>query len=325
LFRDLSLAVVAGIHVQEDSKNKSSITDLKCPKNPRGELDLSKASSDGTLTCDVSGDSLDKVAKLRLENASNGVDPVRPEGTVTVSGDNTTAKAGFKVSDLASAPGDTYNVYAVGKDGSETATGQNVHLDLKTITLAGVDPGKIDLGSLPGKIALTGYNLNNLNKLCFSNESASEKPTSDVKKDSSKTQATVDPSSLKVSAGVWEIYLNDCSDSNDSKQKLTVTGAAAPQISSVSPASAVPGQTITIKGSNLVGATAVVFGGVDAKPLNVAADGSQVTVVVPSGAQSGTVGLTTPGGTARKDGFKVLPKPKAAAQSKPPATTPKSK
>jgi hypothetical protein len=322
LFRDLSLAVVAGIHVQEDSKNKSSITDLKCPKNARGELDLSKA-SDGTLSCDLTGASLDKVAKLRLENAGNDVDPVRPEGTVTVSGDNTSAKTAFKVSDLASAPGDTYNVYAVGKDGSETATGQNVHLDLKTITLTGVEPGKIDLGSLPGKITLTGYNLNNLNKVCFSNESNPEKPASDVKKDSSKTQATLDPSSLKLSAGAWEIYLNDCSDSNDSKQKLTITGAAAPQISSFSPASAVPGQTVTIKGSNLLGATAVTFGGVEAKPLTLAADGSQLTVVVPSGAQSGTIGLTTPGGTGRKDGFKVLPKPKPAAQSKPPAKTPK--
>ena len=64
LFRDLSLAIVAGIHVQEDSKNKSSITDLKCPKNPRGELDLSKASSDGTLSCDVAGDSLDKSGEV---------------------------------------------------------------------------------------------------------------------------------------------------------------------------------------------------------------------------------------------------------------------
>jgi hypothetical protein len=66
----------------------------------------------------------------------------------------------------------------------------------------------------------------------------------------------------------------------------------------------------------------VTFGGVEAKPLTVAADGSQVTFVVPPGAQSGTIGLTTPAGTGKKDGFKVLPKPKAAAQSKPPATKP---
>jgi hypothetical protein len=65
-------------------------------KNARGELDFSKASSDGSLSCDVTGTSLGKVAKLRPENAGNDVDPVRPEGTVTVSGDNTSAKAGVK-------------------------------------------------------------------------------------------------------------------------------------------------------------------------------------------------------------------------------------
>ena len=116
LFRDLSLAAVAGIHVLEESKNKSSITEVKCPKDGKGDVDFSKASSDGSLTCDVSGDNLDKVSKLRLENAKNQVDPARPDGIVTVNGDSSTAKAVFKVSDLASLPGDTYDVFALSKD-----------------------------------------------------------------------------------------------------------------------------------------------------------------------------------------------------------------
>ncbi len=319
LFRDLSLAVVAGIHVQEDSKNKSSITDLKCPKNARGELDFSKASSDGTLSCDVTGDNLDKVSKLRLENAGNSVDPVRPDATVTVSGDNTSAKAAFKVSDLASAPGDTYNVYAVGKDGTETPTGLNVHLDTKDISLTGVDPTKIDLSSVPSKVTLTGYNLNNLNKVCFSGSMAN-KPTADVKKDSSKTQVTIDSASLKpLTAGEWEIYLNDCSDANDSKQKLTVTGALAPKIDSFTPLSAAPGQTVTINGSNFTGAASVTFGGVAAMSPSV--EDSKITAKVPTGAKSGSIEVTTtPGNTAKsKDTFKVLPKGKTANPKLPAA------
>jgi len=61
LFRDLSLAVVAGIHVREDSKSNASITDVNCPKDAQGRLDLSKPSSNGTISCDITGENLDKV------------------------------------------------------------------------------------------------------------------------------------------------------------------------------------------------------------------------------------------------------------------------
>jgi hypothetical protein len=316
LFRDLSHAVVAGIHVQEDSKNKSSVAELKCPKNQRGELDLSKAASDGTINCDVTGENLDKVVKLRLENVANVVDPVRPEATVTVSGDNTTAKASFKVSDVASATGDTYNAYSVGKDGTEVPTGQNVHVDQKTITITGISPSKVDLGTPSNKVTLNGFNLNNLTQVCLIKSGVDSKLIFGVNKGGSKIQATMDVSSSKLSAGEWQIYLNDCSDSNDSKQKLVMTGAVvaapavapagAPQIQSFVPASASPGQTVTITGTNLLGVETVTFGGVAAKPTSV--DAKKITVIVPSGAKSGAVGVTKSGVTKTRAGFKVSPR-----------------
>jgi hypothetical protein len=59
LFRDfrslLSQALVLG-----DNERKPSITGIKCP-----ELDLSKASADGTLSCDLTGD-LARRVKLDL-------------------------------------------------------------------------------------------------------------------------------------------------------------------------------------------------------------------------------------------------------------------
>ena len=54
LFRELSLAVVAGIHVLEENKQKSLIADIQCPNDTQGNIDLSKASSrwDHRLQCD---------------------------------------------------------------------------------------------------------------------------------------------------------------------------------------------------------------------------------------------------------------------------------
>lgn len=315
LFRDLSLAVVAGIYTLEDKKNKASVTDVKCPKNSSGDLDLPKASSDSTFTCDVTGDNLDKVKNLRLENAANPVDPLRPQASVSVNGDNTTAAANFKISDLASAPANTYNVYAVGKDGTENATGLNVQLDQKTISLTGVSPSSINLEGLPTKITLSGYNLNNLNTICLKSVPGVN-PMTVVAKATSKTEAILDGTALKLSSGDWEIYLNDCSDSNDSKQKLTVTGTA-PQILSFLPLAAMPGRPVTITGSNFTGAT-VTFGGVVAQ--KTAIENGKITAVVPALAKSGPIQVTTPGGSAKsQEDFKVLSKTTPTANPKPPS------
>lgn len=223
LFRDLSLAVVAGIHVREDSKNKSSITDLKCPKDTQGRLDLSKASSNGTFSCDVSGENLDKVTKLRLENAGNLVDPARPEGVVSeVSSDNTTAKVAFNTSDLNAAPGDSYNVFVVGKDGTETATGQKVYLKHDAPKLTSVTPSSLDLGKKPlDKLTLAGTNLDTLKNVCLKG-SGSETKTIKVS-DAKSTQATVDVSSAGLTKGDWTIYAENCTDSNNGEKPPTLT------------------------------------------------------------------------------------------------------
>jgi len=306
LFRNLSLAVVAGVHVLEEGKNKSTIAELKCPKNARGELDFLQASPDGTLSCDLTGDNLDKVSKLRLENAANPVDPTRPEATVSVSGDSTSAKAAFKTSDLAAATGDVYNVFSVSKDGSESPTGQNIHVDQKTAVIKGVSPGGIDLSVLSTKLTITGYNLNNLTKVCFSNAEADSKATFDINKGSSKTQATLDVDSAKLSAGKWELHPNDCSQPADGKVEIVVSGPPEPQLDSFTPTSAAPGQTVTIAGSHLSKITSVTFGGTAAKPVII--NDTKLAVVIPSGAKSGSVGVFSSGKIKTKEGFKVLPK-----------------
>ena len=110
-----------------------------------------------------------------------------------------------------------------------------------------------------------------------------------------------------LTAADWEIYANECSDLSDSKLKLIVTGAIAPKIGSFSPTSAIPGQTITINGSNFTGATSVTIGGVETKQLQHVED-SKITATVPDGAVSGSITVITPGGSDTHDGFKVIHK-----------------
>jgi len=75
------------------------------------------------------------------------------------------------------------------------------------------------------------------------------------------------------------------------------------------PASAAVGATITITGTNLLGATKVNFGGVSATPATTATLTS-LTVKVPTGATSGTITVTTPAGISPSASFAVvLPAP----------------
>ncbi len=70
-----------------------------------------------------------------------------------------------------------------------------------------------------------------------------------------------------------------------------------PQIKSFTPSSGPVGTVVTIFGVSLTQATKVTFGGVAATSFTVNSD-TQVTATVPSGAKTGKIVITTPGGTA---------------------------
>jgi uncharacterized repeat protein (TIGR03803 family) len=78
-----------------------------------------------------------------------------------------------------------------------------------------------------------------------------------------------------------------------SNKKFRVT----PQITSFTPTNGLVGALVTITGISLTQATAVTFGGVRATTFTVNSD-TQVTVKVPSGAKTGKISVTTPGGKA---------------------------
>ena len=70
-----------------------------------------------------------------------------------------------------------------------------------------------------------------------------------------------------------------------------------PQITKFSPTSGAVGTSVTITGVSLTQTSSVTFGGVKATSFTVNSD-TEVTVTVPTGAKTGKIVITTPGGTA---------------------------
>ena len=130
---------------------------------------------------------------------------------------------------------------------------------------------------------------------------------------------TFDDASL--AAATWTAPLNATGSSKTCALKVTVTDGhgfsrtsthtatvqSVPRVLSV-PAPAAVGTTVVITGSSLTGASAVTFSGpVTVTPVPVTA--TSATVIVPPGARTGVLSVTTPAGVGASSGiFKVLPK-----------------
>jgi hypothetical protein len=97
--------------------------------------------------------------------------------------------------------------------------------------------------------------------------------------------------------------------------------APAPAIASFTPGSGPVGTTVTVTGSNFTGASAVTLNGAAVTGFTVV-DAATLTFVVPAGATSGLVAVTTAGGTATSTGaFTVtVPVPAPTIASFTPAT-----
>lgn len=83
---------------------------------------------------------------------------------------------------------------------------------------------------------------------------------------------------------------------------------AAPRIHSFSPIRAVTGSTVTIKGLNLAGTTAVSFGGIPATSFTII-DSGTISAVVSDQGLSGDIKLSNPYGTSSLPGFTYFPPP----------------
>jgi hypothetical protein len=84
--------------------------------------------------------------------------------------------------------------------------------------------------------------------------------------------------------------------------------AAAPTITGFSPGSGPAGTPVTISGANLAGTTAVTIGGV---PAVFTVNPGGISTVVPAGAATGQIRVTTSGGTAASAATFTVAKPPA--------------
>ncbi|MBF0552787.1 MAG: DUF1566 domain-containing protein, partial [Deltaproteobacteria bacterium] len=112
----------------------------------------------------------------------------------------------------------------------------------------------------------------------------------------------------------WVVYMVDGSALASLKigtyYVWPVRGVPAPSITSFTPTSGGTGTSVVITGTNLTGATAVSFGGTAAQSFTVSS-ATQIMAVVGTGA-TGTISVTTPGGTATSTGtftFTAVPTP----------------
>jgi hypothetical protein len=79
--------------------------------------------------------------------------------------------------------------------------------------------------------------------------------------------------------------------------KSKINFRVTPTIKTFSPSSGPVGTPVTITGVSLTQTSKVTFGGVKATTVVVNSD-TQVTANVPTGAKTGKIAITTPGGTA---------------------------
>jgi hypothetical protein len=101
-----------------------------------------------------------------------------------------------------------------------------------------------------------------------------------------------------VAAGTTNgpVTVTNVSGTGRSTTNFNVT--PGPVIVSFTPTSGPVGASVTITGANFLGATVVEFNGLAASSFTVNPVGTQITAVVPSGASTGPITVTTPNGTA---------------------------
>jgi hypothetical protein len=148
-------------------------------------------------------------------------------------------------------------------------------------------------GKVGTAVKILGTNLKGATGVTFNGTAAVFKVVSN-----SEITATV-----PTGAGTGFVTVTTPSAALTSNRQFRVT----PKITSFTPPSGLVGTTVTITGVSLAQTTMVTFGGVQPAIFNANSD-TEVTATVPTGAVTGTVAITTAGGTAASTkSFKVTP------------------
>jgi uncharacterized repeat protein (TIGR03803 family) len=138
-------------------------------------------------------------------------------------------------------------------------------------------------GQVGSTVTITGVSLKQTSKVTIGGKPATFTVESDT-----QVKATV-PAGAKTGLKIIVTTLGGTASS-------TTAFAVVPLVKSFTPTSGPVGTSVTITGNSFTGATEVTFGGVAASSHEVISD-TQIDALVPSGAVTGTIAVTTPGGT----------------------------
>jgi gliding motility-associated-like protein len=119
---------------------------------------------------------------------------------------------------------------------------------------------------------------------------------------------------VPANATTGTIAITNAVGTTTSSATFTVT--TPPTITSFTPSNGTIGSIITITGTDFTGATAVSFNGTAATSFTVNS-ATQITATVPSGATTGTIAITTSGGTATSSSILTLVQPLAISSISP--------
>lgn len=149
-------------------------------------------------------------------------------------------------------------------------------------------------GIVGASVVITGVSLKQATQVTIGGKTASFKVNSDT-----QVTATV-PAGAKIGAKITITTPGGIATS-------TASFTVVPSIASFSPTSGKVAAPVTITGNSFTSATKVTFGGVAATSFQVITD-TKVDALVPAGAVTGPIAVTTPGGTATSSAkFTVTP------------------
>jgi uncharacterized delta-60 repeat protein len=123
------------------------------------------------------------------------------------------------------------------------------------------------------------------------------------------------PATALTTAGSYNVLVSNPAPGGGTSAAATfVVTTPAPALLSFAPAQGLVGTAVTVRGTNLTGATALTLNGVSVGSFTVV-DAATLSFVVPAGATSGLLSVTTPGGTATSSGafLVLLPAPTIAS------------
>jgi len=168
---------------------------------------------------------------------------------------------------------------------SGTATSASSFTVVPVPAIASFSPTSGPVGTA---VTINGTSFTGATRVVFNGVSATFTVTSDSAIQTSvPAGATSGPVSVTAAGGT-------------ATSSSSFTVISPPAISSFAPTSGPVGSPVTISGTSFTGATAVAFNGVGAS-FTVASD-TAIQAIVPAGATTGPVSVTTPGGTATSAG-----------------------